>query len=150
METHVAGPQRGNRRGSVASYQTIPIDTALATTDFVTATAKKLLTINATTARPVYLQLEAVIQTASNAAGTNTLSVGQTGAGYTDMLSAVDLKGAANVAYPASNAIIKRILTAKTDIYAIVTCAAFGAAGKAFVNLKLIELNVVKVRAATS
>ena len=225
MQTHTTGPIRGDRQGSVESIQTIPINVVATTTTFVTATAKKILSIKASAAQPVYVEYEVIVQAASNSGSTATLSIGKTSAGYIDILNAVDLKAAADTSYPkrsatyaaptvqaaatyvaptavpidsvnatnpltsefntalaalrstdtqlaalaadvvsgrtasastetqlaalaadvAASTYTRRLYTANTDIYAIVTCSAFGTAGMAYVIVKMTEVNVKKV-----
>lgn len=106
----------GNRQGG----EVVRHSFKLSATTSTTATKLPFAPINATADQPVMLEAQIAVITADG--GTSpTLSVGFTGAGYTDLVNAASTASgaAAGVFLPASNATGKKIVTALTDLYYI-------------------------------
>lgn len=139
MNTGLTGCVKGNRLGSAIVAHSVEIKYTEA------VTAKRLISVKASATKPVLMEVSLHIQTANNSGTAATISVGKTGAGYTDMLNAVDAKGAADVQYPAANAVVKRLLVADTDIYSVLTQTGTAATtGSAWAIFKLFELNTTQ------
>lgn len=131
---HASGPIKGTRQGCLQVMQTARIDTTI-----TSGTATEVCYIAATEENPVMVRLTAKIVTPSDAATSHTLSVGQTGAGYTDILNAVDLTAAAGTQYVPSVSL--RILTEDTIIYAISTVTGAITEALTYLLIELAELN---------
>lgn len=136
MHSHITGGITGTRLGTIQPVQSVPITFADAT-----GVAKKLLTISASTLKPTAFRLKGVvIITANDAVTSATLSIGITGAGYTDLMNAQDLKGTAGTNMTlAANPIV--VVTADTDIYAISTYVGTPTAGRADAFIEMWEVN---------
>lgn len=81
-------------------------------------TAAKFARIQASTQRPVLVEAQVCVSTADGGT-TPTISVGITGANYTDFISGASTATAATggTFLPASNAVGKYRLTSDTDVY---------------------------------
>lgn len=144
MQSHQSGNLKGNRLGAVPVIHTFPITYGTDTS----ATAKKLCTVPGSVHNPALYRVSAFIVTAADSGTSATLSAGITGAGYTDILNAVDLKAAAGVNYVASNPI--KYAVADTDIYALPTWTGATTVGKAYVQVEVWDVNVNEPTAAGS
>lgn len=133
MQTNLNGAIEGARLGSVkvAHSFLVELSTMLPAVDYL------LCKIPGTPERPVFVQVRAVIQTASNAVTTGTLTVGTT-ASDNDILDAVDLKAAANVVY--TDIVPVRVITVLTPIFAVRNhTGGDQTAGKAWVLVEVWE-----------
>lgn len=138
MQTHGTGAIKGSRQGSYPTNQSYVL-TYLNTTAG-TNTDVKLFTIEASPTKPVAYRTRAILQEAWNDVGADTLSVG-TAQGGTQLLNAVDLKGAAGVNYAPAN--LEALAIADTDIWARVSRAGSGGSvGRVGLKIELMELNV--------
>lgn len=97
-----------------------------------TAVAIPLVTLTASPAEPTYFVVTVVNSVASNAATSHTLAVGVTGAAYTDIVAAANLKSAAGTNTAAGSNPI-RVITADTTIYAVPTIVGATTAGECHV-----------------
>lgn len=87
-------------------------------TPVITDTAVRFARVLASTDKPVYLETSVCVITADSGI---TVSVGFTGATYTDLINAASLTTAATggTFLPASNAVSKYLFTVDTDLYYI-------------------------------
>jgi hypothetical protein len=110
--TNSTGSTYGQRQGSFEVIHTYPV--AYNTTGI--SSAVLVDTIQASTSKPVIVNVQCSVNTAFNAGTTNVLTVG-TSTTANEWLAAGDINEAVAGFYPASNAVTKFRLTADTKIY---------------------------------
>lgn len=126
MTPHVSGCAESRRGG--------PINVHCTEITFAdpTATAKLLVKLQASTVEPIAYRVTVVNMTASDAATSHALAVGITGAAYTDIVAAANLKSAAGTNTAAGSNPV-RVATSDTTLYAVPTIVGAVTVGRAFV-----------------
>lgn len=134
-DTNFTGAIYGNRQGSATVRQTF-------VTPPITDVATKFMRVQASAQKPVIIEAQVCVLTVD---ASETVSVGYTGAGYNDLVSAAALDTAATggTFLPASNSVGKKYLTADTDLYYI------GSAG-ADTGVVAIILDITTVNTSTT
>jgi len=133
-DSFISGPLYGGRTISVNGRYTFK-------TPAITDTAVKFARIEASAAVPVIVEASICVLTVD---ATETVSIGYTASGYSDLINGASLATAAagGTFLPASNAVGKQYLTADTDLYYV------GSAG-ADTGVIVIILDVASVNTST-
>lgn len=143
MLTHETGALKGSRRGSVMVLHAFPFSFA-----DTTAVAKFLCTIHVenniqnvtagTVFEPLLVNVYTVIDVANDAATSATLSVGYTGATYTDFVNATNTKAATQTISTKKQLLLK----ADTDLYMLPTYVGTPTVGSGYVIVEAFGINI--------